>query len=151
METWKLAFAVAAALAICTGCSASTGDKDKDSDTKPIDEVVNGSDPDLETIPGDGVGPACDKDGNSLCCQGETNGCSDDGRGILVCNTEGTGWDIVDCLDEEGSPTACFASPDKPKGYCGICLPGTKKCDSEDTLMACSQFGQEWVLAACGR
>jgi hypothetical protein len=145
VETLKLLTAIIAALAIGTGCSGNNGDKD--TSTTPTDSIVPiDGDTNLDAIPTDGPAPACDKSGNTICCEGETNGCSDDGRGIFVCNVEGTGWDIIDCMDDEGTITACFAPPDNPTGYCGICLPGTKKCDSEDTLLACSQFGQEWVV-----
>ena len=147
MEIKKLMTAIIAALAICAGCSsAKTGDKD--GDTTPTTDIVAGADGDskLDAIGGDGASPGCDRAGGALCCEGDTNGCSDDGRSIFVCNADGTGWDVVECVDDTNAPTACFASPENPTGYCGICLPGTKKCDSEDTLLACSQFGQEWVV-----
>ena len=122
------------------------------SEPKNGDDTVSGDVPVsadvVETVgdaPGGDASGVCKKEGDILCCEGETNGCSGDGRGILSCNEAGTGWDIVDCFNDDGEATFCFASPDNPGGYCGVCIPGTKKCADDETLMACGQFGQEWV------
>jgi hypothetical protein len=130
-------------------CACSSGNSDPKDATNPADV---GTDDDQTAPPEDALGNdgggGCNKVGDIICCQGDTNGCTDDGRGIFMCNAQGTGWDVVDCSNEAGEDTVCFATPDNPQGYCGICMPGTKKCDSEDTLLACSQFGQEWVVDA---
>jgi hypothetical protein len=127
---------------VLAACSGDPGGKDKDGTTTP--DVTPG---DVQN--GDGElkvdGSGCQKGGDIVCCEGETNGCTEDGRGLLTCNAAGTGWDLLECVNEAGEPTACFAPPSNPEGYCGVCLPGTKKCADEEVLLACDQFGQEWV------
>jgi len=132
-------------LAACSTLPGSDADGGAVKDS--VEEEGRTTSGDGSSEPGEVV-EGCHKGGDIVCCEGETNGCTSDGRSLLVCNATGTGWDTVECVDEEGAVTFCITSIEEPGGYCGICIPGVKRCEPDDVVQQCSQFGKEWEFFA---
>jgi hypothetical protein len=144
VKNWIVTVVVGLALS-AWGCSGpgDKGNKDVGSDLE-VTGVGDGIEVDTGSSDTDSTS-GCDKGEGQVCCAGEANGCTPDGKALLACNEDGSGWDQVDCTDEEGDPTVCFTSAEQPDGYCGVCYPDTKKCANDETLLKCNQFGTEWV------
>jgi len=86
----------------------------------------------------------CGEAPGQVCCPGMANGCTEDGRYLLLCNETGKGFDMVECVDEGGTPTICLTTADYPKGICTKCIPGVKSCKDDDIVLQCTQFGEDW-------
>jgi len=142
-----LGVVLGAMLLIGTGCGSSpTGDKDgAGGDGVPGDAGdISGE---YEILPGDLPGDApgsCKEDPSKVCCPGDTNGCSEDFRSILTCKEDGSGWDLVECIGDDGQASLCIVSPDAPTGYCASCIPGKRKCQDDDVALQCDQVGKGW-------
>ena len=130
-----------AAVLVLAGCPAK---KKKPVDASPgIDVAVDGL---PELLSGDGGADraafdTCLPEPDAVCCPGETNGCTEDQRGLLICRDDGTGWEIVPCLDEFGDDTLCMLTAEFPTGQCTACIPGMKRCKDDDIVLQCDEFG----------
>ncbi len=82
--------------------------------------------------------------GGPVCCPGDTNGCSEDARSVLICNADGTGWELQECFGTDGEPSLCIITPEFPSGHCTGCIPGAKQCLNDDIVQQCDQFGDGW-------
>lgn len=131
------------AVLILVAMSCSSSDEKPDVDAKEtISDLTAGEldAPETDTF----VPLQCDVGQGVVCCPGDTNGCSEDFRSILLCNEDGTGWDLVDCIGDDGELSQCLVSVVNPGGYCANCIPGTKRCLDDDIVQQCGQFGLKW-------
>jgi hypothetical protein len=89
--------------------------------------------PDVEN-PADAVEAGPDYAGIDfpVCVPGTPATCTDDGMDLVVCNGDGSGYEIRPCGDGICRP--------EPLG-CTTCLPGRKKCQDEDVVLRCNQEG----------
>ena len=130
-----------AAILVLAGCPAK---KEKPGDVTATADIPGDGLPEL--VPADGgvdlsAVDSCLPEPDSVCCPGDTNGCTEDQRGLLVCREDGSGWDIFPCLDDFGDDTLCLLSPEFPTGQCTACIPGVKRCQDDDIVLQCDQFG----------
>jgi hypothetical protein len=128
-------------LAGCAGDGVGKEEMDADQDKNgPADAAT--ADGQADVLPAE-TSSGCEGFPGQICCAGEFNGCVDN-RSILACAEGGMAWETLDCLDDEGKDTLCMTSPDKPAGYCGLCIPGNRKCQDDDVILECDQFGTGW-------
>ena len=90
------------------------------------------------------VGADCKKLPGMVCCPGEPHGCSDDPSLILRCREDGTGWEPEACVGDGTGKSFCMTSDEFPDGYCTNCVPGEKRCQDDQMVLQCSQYGLEW-------
>jgi len=135
---------------LASACSSTPngGNGDDKKDGEPADAVESlGSDVTTEGLSGDGeTKTMCESDPSKLCCPGDTNGCSEDFRSVLTCREDGMGWEMVECLGEDGLPSICMQTADQPTGYCAACIKGKRKCQDDDVALQCNEAGKEWVF-----
>jgi hypothetical protein len=134
-------------LGLAGGCGGKGGDGPQgDAGPETVADGTGDGTGDGDLTRQDGMEAAgCKKGGAVVCCPGETNGCGGpDGRSLLTCNADRTGWDLVECVDDQGEPTTCVASVENPGGMCATCLPGVRKCKDDDVILQCNQFGNGW-------
>jgi hypothetical protein len=96
---------------------------------------------DATEVPADDAVEEADVGGEAtFCVPGEPKGqCSDDGLGVVVCNAEGTAYEVKPC----GADSLCL---DGARG-CTICKPGSRKCQDDDVVLRCDETGTEYVEA----
>ena len=74
-----------------------------------------------------------------VCVPGSVKACVvEGGKLALVCNQSGTNWNEEACIGPEGDQSSCIG------GACTLCVPGDKKCQGEDLVVQCNQFGDAW-------
>ncbi|MBL6976071.1 MAG: IgGFc-binding protein [Deltaproteobacteria bacterium] len=73
----------------------------------------------------------------AVCMPGTFQTCSDDQLGQVVCNVDGTAWEVTPC----GTDSVCLSD----NVGCTACIPGTKKCQDDDIVLRCDETGSEFV------
>lgn len=71
---------------------------------------------------------------------GEFDGCSGDFKVEIVCNDEGSGWEICFCKGEGGLSMICYSSEG-----CLMCILGKKCCLDDENLEMCNEDGIGWL------
>ena len=88
--------------------------------------------------------PSTDTKVESICTPGAVKECTVEGNAAVVCNEEGSDWNVAPCRDDRGNATQCI------EGACLPCFPLDKRCRDDDTVEICMEDGSEWTEAqAC--
>ncbi|NOZ00353.1 MAG: hypothetical protein GXP54_00490, partial [Deltaproteobacteria bacterium] len=75
----------------------------------------------------------------AVCVPGTFKSCSDDNLGQVICNADGTGFEVALC----GEDSICLSDD----VGCTACKPGAKKCKDDDVVLRCDETGAEYVEA----